>query len=345
MTYRCNHQCLFCSCPWEAPAGAWERQRELSRQEWEQCLDMLIAKGITSIAFTGGEPLLYPHTCELIARAAGMQAQFIETKNGVLESWYAAPKLYLLSNGSAMTEQILELCRTHDVHLSMSLPGLITFREHTQGGDPQKVLAWFRKAHEMGVHTTVGVTVTRKNLHELFETISEALLAGADTLLMNRFLPGGRGLMHDKELLLSAAQVVEMLDIAEDVLRKANRFGSVGTELPKCLVDLSRYQHLKVGTRCSAALEFFVIDPSGYVRVCNHSQVRLHHFTEIDKVKDHPYWKTFVSKDYLPGECVPCPDMCACDGGCREAAHIAGGRIDARDPLLEGCSCPPRKPL
>ncbi len=57
----------------------------------------------------------------------------------------------------------------------------------------------------------------------------------------------------------------------------AGRTGSVGTELPLCLIDKDRYTHLNVGTRCSAAKGFFVIDPSGYARVCNHSPVRLNH--------------------------------------------------------------------
>jgi hypothetical protein len=36
----------------------------------------------------------------------------------------------------------------------------------------------------MGLRTTVGVTVTRRNLDELYQTIAAALLAGAGTLLL-----------------------------------------------------------------------------------------------------------------------------------------------------------------
>jgi radical SAM protein with 4Fe4S-binding SPASM domain len=233
-----------------------------------------------------------------------------------------------------MRQDVLDLCKKYQVNLSMSLPGLATFAEHTAGGDPQNVLRWFRDAHAAGVTTTVGVTVTRKNIHELYETIAEALLAGADTLLMNRFLPGGRGLLHAAELTLDRAGITKMLDIGEEVLRTANRFGSVGTELPKCLVDETRYKHLTVGTRCSAALSFFVVDPSGYVRVCNHSPVRLQHVNELERVKAHPYWRRFTQKDYLPPQCSSCKELANCDGGCREAAHIVGGNVNSPDPVL-----------
>lgn len=43
-------------------------------------------------------------------------------------------------------------------------------------------------------------------------------IAGADSLLLNRFLPGGRGLSHP-ELILTREEVCLAADIAEDVQR------------------------------------------------------------------------------------------------------------------------------
>ncbi len=331
MTYRCNHACLFCSCPWYT--DGFEQRPELTADQWCDVVRRLTDMGVCNIAFTGGEPLLKEGIEQIIACAAATTTEHVETKDGKLESWHAPPKLYLLTNGKALTDEILALCERHAVNLSMSLPGLSTFEEHTAGGTPaQHILDWFTRAHDAGVTTTVGVTVTNRNIHELYETISAALLAGADTLLMNRFLPGGRGLQHT-DLALSRDQITEMLDTAEEVLRTANRDGSVGTELPKCIVDASRYERLTVGTRCSAALGFFVIGPSGYIRVCNHSPERLSHVSELDALKTHPYWRRFVMKDYLPDACGGCPQILSCDGGCREAAHIVAGTIDAPDPI------------
>jgi len=271
---------------------------------------------------------------DLLEFASGLEVEHIETVEGSLRSRVAPPKLYLLSNGQRMTEEMLEICRRHGVHLSLSLPGLATYREHTQHGDPETVLGWFRRAKAAGVTTTVNVTVTRKNLHELYETIAEALLAGADTLLLNRFLPGGRGLSHLDALMLSRDEIVEMLDTAEGVLSAAGRTGHVGTELPLCLIDPARYRSLKVGYQCSAARQFFVVGPEGRVRVCNHSPVQLASVDEIEALKDDPYWRRFVFQDYLPSVCGGCGARFRCDGGCREAAHITGGAPTAPDPLM-----------
>jgi len=335
VTYRCNHACLFCSCPWYAAGGDFDERRELTVGEWREIIEKLCAMGCANLAFTGGEPLLKEGIEELIEHAAGCTVEHVESVNGRLESREGPPRLFLLSNGRAMAKEILELCRANEVHLSMSLPGLTTFREHTRGGtDADHVLCWFGRARDAGVATTVGVTVTARNLHELHETIAEALLAGADSLLMNRFLPGGRGLEHAADLALDREQLHEMLETAEGVLRTANRKGSVGTELPLCLLEVDRYEHLTVGTRCSAARDFFVVGPSGYVRVCNHSPVRLHHVREVERLKLDPYWQRFVARRYLPRACAGCSMQFRCDGGCREAAHITGGSVDSPDPVL-----------
>lgn len=337
MTRACNHRCSFCSCPWEAASvNGFESKDELSVEDWKDALDMLCERGICNIAFTGGEALLRKGIFDIIEYAGSRRTAHIETKSGTLAREDKAPNLYLISNGTTVTREVLAFLKKHNVQLSMSLPGLTTLREHTGVADADTILSKFRMAHEMGMPAVVNVTVTKKNLHELYQTISAAFLAGARQLLLNRFLPGGRGLFHEKELVLNAAEVRQMLAVAEEALTDAGRFGSVGTELPKCLVNADKFKRLTIGTRCSAALEFFVIGPDGFVRVCNHSPVKLNHFREIDAVAKNPYWQKFVFKNYLPASCVTCSQMGDCDGGCREAAHICGGEIDSPDPLLCG---------
>jgi radical SAM protein with 4Fe4S-binding SPASM domain len=341
LTARCNHACVFCSCPWYDGEGGVVPEMPIT--EWCELVQTYAAAGVVNFCFTGGEALLKEGVEDLIAFAAGVQARHIETVDGALEAWDAPPKLYLLSNGKAVTERTLELCKRHGVSLSLSLPGLETFEEHTRGAqDATHVLGLLRKASGMGIATTAGITVTRKNFHELYDTMAMALLAGADRVLLNRFMPGGRGLAN-RDFELSEEQAQAIPDIAEQVLSRAGREGHIGTEYPRCLVDPSKYQHLKVGTRCSAATEFFVVGPSGQLRVCNHSPVELAHWREYDALRDHPYWRKFVYKDWVPQGCAGCSSLGRdCDGGCREAAHVANGSPDAMDPIFGG-SAPRRR--
>ena len=91
---------------------------------------------------------------------------------------------------------------------------------------------------------------------------------------------------------------------------------------------------LKVGTRCSAGVEFFVIGPEGMVRTCNHSPKQLARYDKIEELLKDDYWRKFTQKEYLPNACKHCNLTHLCDGGCREAAHVFTGFVDGCDPIF-----------
>jgi radical SAM protein with 4Fe4S-binding SPASM domain len=308
---------------------------ELSTDDWKRVISLLCSRGVCNLAFTGGEALLREDAMELLGYAAGCRTEHVRTVEGQLVGSVEPPKLYLLSNGAPVTDDVLRFCADKGIRLSLSLPGLRTFEYHTGFDHADLVLAQFRKAEELGVGTTANITVTSKNLFELRETISVALLAGAGQVLLNRFLPGGRGLRNREDLSLDAGQLREMLQVADEVLTRAGRKGSMGTEMPVCLTGSMEFKTLNVSTRCSAAIRFFVVGPSGFIRVCNHSETRLAHIDDWETLKHDPYWKSFAMKRYMPDECADCRAKLGCDAGCREAAHITGGEITSLDPAVD----------
>lgn len=326
LTYKCNHKCLFCSCPWESEAPGspeYERERELNYEEWKAVIDKLHTLGVKNISISGGEALLKDCLIDILA--------YIRDKN----IYNTDSDIVLISNGLAMNEDFLAAFKRYNVHLSMSLPGLQTFERHTGVGNAEGVLYWFGEAKKTGVETTVNVTVTALNYHELYETLAHGLLAGAGTVLLNRFLPGGRGLLHIKELSLNREQLNGMLDTTERVLGLSKRIGSVGTEYPLCIIDnIDKYKQLRIGSLCAAAKGFFVIDPGGAVRACNHSPKKVGHIFDDPVISDTDYWRTFTGRDYIPRSCALCKDVNYCDCGCRETASIVYGNLCAKDPCL-----------
>lgn len=325
LTYKCNHLCKFCSCPWEAPDAKFERGRELSTTEWQSVIDKVLDNGSLTLTFTGGEAILRPDIKELIDYASA-----------ALRKRKMEPRIVLISNGRALTDDLLECFKRNNVQLSLSLPGYATFKEHTGFDNADGVLGWIEKSHNAGLRTTANITVTRLNYHELFKTMSLALIAGADTVLLNRFLPGGRGLQYRQTLELTREQINGMLDTAEEVLGYADRYGFTGTEFPKCIITkgIDHYKHLKIGTHCSAAKSFFVISPDGSIRVCNHSPRVVGHIFSTPEITDTAYWNTFIDSKYKPERCNTCPMLPDCDAGCREVAHILYGSPSATDPCM-----------
>ena len=316
LTYRCNHKCLFCSCPWEADENY--ANEELSFSEWAIVIDTLMLNGVTYFTLTGGEPLLRDDIEEII--------DYIVTKGATLN---------IISNGRKVTDEFLDFLAEKNISICFSVPGIETFVEHTGVDNVEHVLSLFEKTKSRGIQATANIAVTKKNLPELYENIAYALIKGADYVLLNRFLPGGRGLKN-QEYLLSKDETNKMLDIAEEVLSKANKYGHVGTELPLCAINNpDKYKHIMVSSLCAAAKEFCVIDPSGYLKVCNHSPIRVCRYDELHNLKTNSYWNSFRQRNYIPDMCKGCDKLDRCDGGCREAAHVYHGKISGSDPLFE----------
>jgi len=332
LTYRCNQKCKFCSCPWEnteKPSLYYERREELSIEEWKKALKLLERSGVINVTISGGEALLKEGMDELLF--------YIRKNTGLNQDM----KIIIISNAAVMNEDYVRLFKEVNAHLSLSLPGLATFSYHvgTSFNSPDNVLHWLQRASEEKIETTVNVTVTQKNYHELYETVANGLIAGAGTVLINRFLVGGRGLTYQAELSLSKDELRGLLNIIEKVLTISKRFGSVGTEYPLCLIPKGDKQNkmLRIGSRCAAANGFFVVDPSGYIRTCNHSPKRVGHVFNEPIISDDDYWNIFAHRTFeLPEMCKSCKFKNDCDYGCREAAAICHGSLSAPDPCFVG---------
>lgn len=318
LTYRCNHRCIFCSCPWEADKEI--KGDEMTAEEWGSLLEKVKDFGVEHITFTGGEPTIRKDIFEILDCAKSL-----------------GYTLGLITNGQGVDDTFLHRLKSYDALLSISVPGIDTFAETTKNDNIDGVLNLFSKCKSIGIKTVANIAVTKKNLGELYENISLPIINGAGYILLNRFLPGGRGL-ENKQFLLTVDEMNEMFDTAEEVLSKAGIKGHIGTELPYCIIkNPERYKHLGIGSLCGAAKQFFVIDPSGYIKVCNHSPKRVCKWSEIESLPNNTYWKAFIGSDYIPRMCRNCKHLKnKCDGGCREAAHVYHGKIDDADPCFEG---------
>lgn len=315
LTYRCNHHCLFCYCPWESDKEY--KEAELHFEEWKEVVDILYQNGVKSFNLSGGEPLMRTDLKDLIQHISSLGAP-----------------MTMISNGREIDDAFLNFIADYDILLCISVPGIKTFQEHTGVNNLFHTLSLFEKTKKLGIKTSANIAVTKKNLPELYENVALPLIHGADYVLLNRFLPGGRGLDYT-EYLLSPDETNEMLDIAESVLKKANRRGHVGTELPLCAIkEPEKYSNLQVSTLCGAGKDFFVVDPSGYIKVCNHSPNRLCKYNEVSLLPKNTYWNVFRHREYLPDMCKGCDKTSVCDGGCREAAHVYYGRVTDKDPLF-----------
>ncbi len=316
LTSVCNHQCIFCYCPWENDKNYV--LKEMPTAEWCAILDKLKTFGVEQVTFTGGEATTRKDLFGIIEHAHELGYE-----------------IGLISNGKLIDSNFLQKLKPYNVLLSISVPGIETYADTTKNDGIEHTLKLFEQCKELGIETCANITVTKKNLGELYENIALPIIHGAGYVLLNRFLPGGRG-MQNQEFLLSIDEINQMMDTAETVLSKVEINGHVGTELPYCMIkDPNKYRYLEVASLCSAGKGFFAIDPSGNIKVCNHSPQVCCHWTQIENLGSNPYWQNFIQSNYIPSMCQGCEHLgIKCDGGCREAAHVANGAINQQDPCF-----------
>jgi radical SAM protein with 4Fe4S-binding SPASM domain len=190
---------------------------------------------------------------------------------------------------------------------------------------------------ESDVAVSCVMVVNRKNLYTLEDTMALAAAVDMNSVLVNRFLPGGRGLENVEELCLSPKELVDMLDRVEKSSEEHGIPILVGTPTPPCLEGLREYKFLlKEGCMAGKNLHC-AIDPSGGLRVCNHSQTVLGNCLELDPqaiYENSEYVKGFAELRYTPDMCRGCSMLEKCKGGCREAACALFGSLRAPDPIF-----------
>jgi radical SAM protein with 4Fe4S-binding SPASM domain len=153
--------------------------------------------------------------------------------------------------------------------------------------------------------------------------------------MFNRFNPGGRGRTHLHDLLPSIEQVREALTVAESASVEFGIPISCSIPIQPCLIDISAFPHLGFGY-CAAGSEraYYTLDPLGNVRPCNHSTTILGNLFEesFSALVLSQRLNGFVNA--LPAKCTACEQRAVCQGGCKAAAQVCYGSLDAMEPFM-----------
>lgn len=169
VTRHCNARCRFCLAPPDDvhPDSAVMQQR----------LDWLLARGVRTIHFSGGEPTTHPGLPDLIAR--------VHARGG---------KTKLTTNAIAISEALLQALQAADTEVKVSLHGdrehhnaMLGVRafDHTTG-NLKRLLA-------SGVRTSVQATLVAEATGVVEWLIDYCLATGVRRLSILPFIPRGSG--------------------------------------------------------------------------------------------------------------------------------------------------------
>jgi MoaA/NifB/PqqE/SkfB family radical SAM enzyme len=169
VTRYCNARCGFCLAP---PDGSHPDAATLIHR-----IDWLMARGVHTIHFCGGEPTIHPAIADLVA--------YVGERGG---------KSRLTTNGMVMKEELLTVLRAHRTEVKVSLHGHREQHNQMVGCDAfERTTNTIRRLVNNGVRTSIQTTVVARNEHVVDWVAAFCLEAGIRRLNVLPFIPRGNG--------------------------------------------------------------------------------------------------------------------------------------------------------
>lgn len=167
------------------------------------------------------------------------------------------------------------------------------------------------------VNLTIAITITKENVISVEECMDIAIAFSADSIVLNRFIPGGRAAQTSTQYLPSLDELASILTKANEKSQHYEIPITVALPIEDCLLSHKEFPHLNFGT-CTCGESKWVIDPAGNLRICEQEPRVLgnllhHSFTELAS-------QAMVSqfrKQHRFAHCPECDKVTHCGGGCR----------------------------
>ena len=280
---------------------------------------------VSSISFSGGEPLLVPRLFDLILKAR-----------------FAGSNVHLLTNGTLLTDDTIGYCRDLGVEM-IQIPILAPDAElHDSitglAGSWQRAVATARKIARWDSSRLVPVFIlSALNISHILPTLELYRDLGVKHIMFNRFNVGGLGIQHWKALRLTTQQLQDTFAAASRFLVENNMVANSGVCSPICILDPKHYPGIRFA-HCNTDVSHrpITVNYRGDVRYCNHSPRVLGniHREPLSQILTQATASGYF--DSVPDVCAQCSLWSRCRGGCRAASEQLYGRFDLADPILNG---------
>lgn len=195
ITKKCNYHCPFCLSGEQDP-------NELPLSKIKKIIDILAEANLVRIDFTGGEPLLRPDFCEILAYASDKGIETLVT-----------------SNGSVWNEKITStLIRTNTL-LLISLDGDKETHDRSRGeGAFDAAIESIKKYRDCGVPLRINYLIRKDNLDKIGYIYQLVKDLGIERLFYIFIAPQGKAFINT-ELLLTDEERSFYLDQIKELKR------------------------------------------------------------------------------------------------------------------------------
>jgi radical SAM protein with 4Fe4S-binding SPASM domain len=313
ITRTCNLRCPHCFVE-----GGKARSTELPTERIMELLDEWAEMGVFSLIITGGEPTIHPDFSDIVQRAYDLG--FV---------------VGIPTNGTTLTEAIIERLPRDDVIVSMSIDGLHGEGKYRNEGEFDYVTRRLAELRDRGFNTSVMTTTTHQNVDDLPIILNWA--RDNDISLRSvPFIPMGRGALH-RDL---ASTVHDVENTARFWIEEEEWARQKDETLGLCAGKILDFLYTMVFAtrRCMSGRGVCYISSSGDVFPCSTcagnkvlagGNVQMTPFAEIWNDDDWLIRK--ITWDNYKDTCSGCPindDKYFCTGRCPSQSSILNGSYD-----------------
>ncbi len=301
VTPRCDIRCPYCYNVWNAPDS--EEPVEAELPELLQVALLLTEIGAASVILTGGEPLLREDLEELVLALARTGLTVGVATNGrLLDSKRAAG-----------------LVRAGVRWFDIGLPAVDEegYLEVTGSNGSESVRRALIAVKRAGARLNVAQVLTRSSIRHTVDVIELAGAIGADAVILNRFVPGGRGLEHAAGFAPTREELRRTLSSAGAAALRVGIPVCTGIPVEDCIHPHDLFPGISFG-RCVCGDGKWAVGPNGSLRVCEQSPDILGSLREdsFASLISSAAVKRFRRDDRMDiCDCRTC--YSSCGGGCR----------------------------
>jgi len=334
LTDECNFQCKYCFVEQLIPNNHKNMYMNTNIAEMAINLFAQLSNGTKSpsIIFYGGEPLLNVETFEYsLIKISKLKEQGELPKD---------TKISIVTNGSCITSEIIDIITSHNVSVSISLDGPQEIHDSarvTYGnkGTYKFAIDAIHKLKNAGINPGVSCTISKYNYKDL-EAINSWLVNDLEINGLGYNLPHSTPAFPDNE---------EITRIASKKLTRiyeSNR--KIGVYEDRMMRKIRSFVQKTIHPYdCAGCGQQLVISPDGDVGVCHaYLGIKKYFIGQINSlIEFHPEENsTFLEwSNRSPlnmADCIGCPALGICGGGCPANADFNNGSIWSIDK--EYCS-------
>lgn len=222
LTLRCNQNCIYCQA---SSKESCEEEYDMKIKDLEKSIDLMFRSPShhLTMEFQGGEPSIVPHLLHKAVEYA--EYKNIELKKGLT--------FVICTNSINLTEEVLDICRQHNIIVSTSLDGPQFLHNHNRGKKDsyQKVVKGIAKVRERLGKDSVAALMTTSEYslnypHEIIDTYRKN---GFNSLFIRALNPYGLAKNNDNWALYYE-RFIEFYKSALEYILKINKTGEIFVE-------------------------------------------------------------------------------------------------------------------